>query len=620
MANLKDYGIKNILAIDDIFYNIEFETEVSLLDEQTIGKFDILNNLNGDFIFYAQGSNEQQLSDFFDEYQIDNSVAKAMLDLVNQVQQDSYKQLASIPDISFFKCVPETSKIKTILDSLDEKDERTLIILDRKLSGKNEINGRSLLSSILVMISEYLKNDGNLFLIMYSSEPKELFSYTATTEYLRNDLTLTDDVIDEVALHVNFLSKDNSNESEFINVLRKSQKANYVNSFNEIFDKSIRSLRERVWDLNHNESLFHYDYLVEGQQIDQIIFEIFSDKFKASYMDYMSTDFVRLINPMRNSIQKYESNRVSEEPVGLDKAPAKYRFIKEVNTKLHGGSNTTSVFASDDISFGDIISIGESSYVVVSQNCDVTIRNDGERAVQTFQLIKVVETKETINAKWLESFLRKYALEFKPKKINLNLEGSEYFKNTFYNSSNKTELQLMGFEERCLKEIELTLDLEDTNKQLKKLEFDGYDKDLGDSYQYEIDKNSKEIYTVPCFWLDLLLLRTNDEGEKVVTMETINSSKEIRYATKIRIKNDFTERIEKLSLLSQDNLITAFKNSMFNPLINVEPMFDEKKKLYGFRLLNISRSKKMKPHVARKIHLEMISKQTREAVNESIPI
>lgn len=67
---------------------------------------------------------------------------------------------------------------------------------------------------------------------------------------------------------------------------------------------------------------------------------------------------------------------------------------------------------------------------------DMTIRND-ERAVQTFQLIKVVESEEIINAKWLESFLRQYAKDYKPKKINLNQEGMEYFENTFYNSSDK---------------------------------------------------------------------------------------------------------------------------------------------------------------------------------------
>ena len=65
MVSLKDYGIKNILAIDDVFHQIGFKTEISFLDERIIEVFDTINNLNGEFIYYAQENNNQQLSDFF---------------------------------------------------------------------------------------------------------------------------------------------------------------------------------------------------------------------------------------------------------------------------------------------------------------------------------------------------------------------------------------------------------------------------------------------------------------------------------------------------------------------------------------------------------------------------
>ncbi|MDT2682191.1 hypothetical protein [Enterococcus gallinarum] len=75
-----------------------------------------------------------------------------------------------------------------------------------------------------------------------------------------------------------------------------------------------------------------------NKNIDQIIFNILLDKFRTSYMEYMGKRFVTLINLMRNSIQKYEKNRMLEETIELDKVSEKYRFIKEVNIKLHGGS------------------------------------------------------------------------------------------------------------------------------------------------------------------------------------------------------------------------------------------------------------------------------------------
>ncbi|MCO5451556.1 hypothetical protein [Enterococcus faecium] len=618
MASLKDYSIKNILAIDDVFYQIDGNTVISLLDEEMITIFDSVNDLNGDFIEFVDENPDHSFFDFFEEFEINDSSAKPMLEVINNRSQSSYTQLSQLSDVDFIACAPEVEKIKKKLDSLVGKDEKTLIVLDRKLAGTNESEGLLKLSSILSIISTYLKVDGNLFLIMYSSEPKKLSSYNATVDYLKSELALADEIINDVALHINFLPKDVTAESEVINVLRKSQKANYVNSFDEIFDKSMSSLRERIWDLSHNESLLHYDYLVEGQQIDQIIFNILLDKFRTSYMEYMEKSFVNLINPMRNSIQKYEKNRMLEETIELDKVSEKYRFIKEVNIKLHGGSNTTSIFPSDDISFGDIIEIADSNYIIVSQNCDITIRQNGERAVQSFQLIKVTQKEERINAQWLASFFSKYASS--TMKINLNENGNKYFKNTFFNLTNETELQLMGFEEKYLQAIEATLASNNVKNALKRLVFEADDKNLGASYEYEIDKKSKEIYTVPCFWIDCLLLRTDNNKEYIVTKKSIQSSKEIRYATKICIENDFNEMIRKFSLLSKDDLIVAFKNNMFNPLVDVEPVFDEDDKLYGFKLLNISRFKKMKPHVARKIHLEMISKQTREAVNESIPI
>ncbi|WP_411372579.1 hypothetical protein [Enterococcus thailandicus] len=618
MTSLKDYSIKNILAIDDVFYQIDSSTKISLLDEEMVTIFDTVNDLNGDFIEFVNENPSLHLSDFFEEFEIDDSFAKKMLEVINKRSQNSYTQLSQLSNVDFIVCVPDVEAIEKNLDSLVGKDEKTLIVLDRKLAGADEIEGRSKLGSVLSSVSRYLKRNGNFFLIMYSSEPKHLSSYSDTVDYLTGDLNLDEEVIKEVALHINFLRKDVTSETEVIDILRKSQKANYVNSFNEIFNNSMSSLRDRIWDLSHNESLFHYDYLVEGQQIDQIIFNIFSDKFRTSYMEHMNRNFTQLINPMRNSIQKYERSRVSEEIIEADKVLAKYRFIKEVNASIHGGSNTISVFPSDDISFGDIIKIADSKYIVVSQNCDTTIRYNGERAVQTFQLIKVTEKEEKINAQWLVSFLMDYANNHRPK-INLNEKGSKYFKNTFFNSLSDTELQLMGFEEKCLKEIEEALGKQGVKKVLNKLDFQDYDKDLGICYQYKIDTHSQEIYTVPCFWLDSLLLRKNND-DYIITMDSIESSKEIRYATKVRIKKDLEQMIEKFNLLSKEGLMTAFENNLFNPLVSVEPLFDSNEKLHGFKLLNISRLKKMKPHVAREIHLEMISKQTREAVNESIPI
>ena len=178
---------------------------------------------------------------------------------INENQQESYRQLRGVRDLNFIECIPEIKVIEEALDNLKGIDEKTLIVLDRKLASHDEITGKKRLIDILEMLSKYLKNDGNFFLVMYSSEPLNFHSYEDTIEYLEKTLVLPK--------NINFLSKGLHNEDSFIDALRKSQKANYVNAFDEIFQESIDALRERVWDLNHNESIFHYDYLVEGQHI-----------------------------------------------------------------------------------------------------------------------------------------------------------------------------------------------------------------------------------------------------------------------------------------------------------------------------------------------------------------
>ena len=81
------YGCEYVvsdLAIDDVFHQIGFKTEISFLDERIIEVFDTINNLNGEFIYYAQENNNQQLSDFFDEYQIDQILAESYVNSINR--------------------------------------------------------------------------------------------------------------------------------------------------------------------------------------------------------------------------------------------------------------------------------------------------------------------------------------------------------------------------------------------------------------------------------------------------------------------------------------------------------------------------------------------------------
>ena len=187
----------------------------------------------------------------------------------------------------------------------------------------------------------------------------------------------------------------------------------------------------------------------------------------------------------------------------------------------------------------------------------------------------------------------------------------------FYNSETGTELQIMGFEEKYLKQIEEAISAVNTKTKLNEIEFHDSDKIFAEISVYKLE--SSEVYTIPCFWIDALLVRRDDNGDNVITLDTIEKSKEVRLATKDRLKRDFTEMIEKLAILKPDALTADFGSNLFNPLITVEPLFNEDS-LIGFKMNNLSRTRKLNRHLTRSIHLELTNKQTREAVNESIPI
>lgn len=89
-------------------------------------------------------------------------------------------------------------------------------------------------------------------------------------------------------------------------------------------------------------------------------------------------------------------------------------------------------------------------------------------------------------------------------KFNLNTEGQLFFNKVFYNSETGTELQIMGFEEKYLKQIEEAISAVNTKAKLNEIEFHDSDKIFAEISVYKLE--SSEVYTIPCFWIDALLV------------------------------------------------------------------------------------------------------------------
>ncbi|WP_161947145.1 hypothetical protein, partial [Streptococcus suis] len=100
-------------------------------------------------------------------------------------------------------------------------------------------------------------------------------NFSGVKEYLQTRLDFAPEEAEELALHFNYVSKTEKISNEFFDNILKSQKANYIQAYKQIFEESYRKLTERLWELNKNQALFYYDYINEGQHADDIIYDIF---------------------------------------------------------------------------------------------------------------------------------------------------------------------------------------------------------------------------------------------------------------------------------------------------------------------------------------------------------
>lgn len=612
MSHFSEYGIKKVVAIDDDFgLTLSEDTKIADLEEKNIDKIENLAD------FYYSNKNAL-LSDYFKEEGFEEDEIKAFFEDYNDMKPDYYNKISSEKEILFYKWVPEETNFKENIEQLAIEKERTFIVLDKVLTA-NPLLYKHKLREILNLISNVVARNHNLFFVFFSSQPEKLNSYEEVMDYLTNKIELDDNCAKKLALHINFVNKNEYDLDDFVSALRKSQKANFVNSLDEVYQKSIHTLKDRIWNINHNESLLHYDYLVEGQHIDTIIYDIFKSKFKYSFNEFKNKNYVELINPIRNSIQKYEKNRIVKEGIEKDLAPYRYRFLKNVNYAIHAKEMELKTSKSDDISYGDIIEINEKKYLVISQNCDITIRSNGRRKLQSFNLIEVIEKNENIDINWLkDNFINFFNDEkFNDEKLSKLPECRKIFEGMFYLENEETELEKMGFKKCDLKKIEEANLSHSAKKNLNSLTFDN---NQIYSQKKSYDFVSGEILTVPCFWLDTLLLRSDDDTKDIViSLETIEKSKELRLATKFSILNEFTTLLEKMKDLTKESLDISLSNNLFNPIIPVKAIWNDDI-LEGFELIGVKRNVSLDDAITRKIHKKVVDDQVREAINLEILI
>lgn len=537
----KDYGVSTIIAIDDIFNDINEEDKLEnflpeVIDDLTGGQYDFFRDYT--------------ISEYIDERGEDDFIEK----LKSSLDQIEHYRCFQSDNIDFKKIGANYSQVERAINEIDasDKSRKHLILLDRTLQDPVAgLGNDDVFVDILKLIHSKLR-EKNLLLLIYtdSRTPEELSSFAGAKKYL-TDLNLDEDIAEQLVLHFNYVQKTEELSSDFFDNILKSQKANYISEYKNIFEESYSKLTERLWQLNQNQVLFYYDYINEGQHVDSIIYETFLTKFKQVYSDTFSekNNHKELINPIRRSMQHHLPS-ISNSQIEV------YRNLKEFEMNLNSQNKLLKVPESTDISFGDVIEIGSKYYMIMSQDCDITIRKNGKRKLFSVQMVEIKEQSKEVSEQYLyneySKILRKDGFATGLKKLGIPYDTTE----NLMQASNAEGL---------------------SSEQINGLHINN-----------GFEALPKNIISINGFWLDCLTLRKNIDKEVEFTSSNLNSSHEVRYATLDYLKRCLNCLLSKLQNTDKDTVDQIIKFSLSDSNVDIESEFDNSE-LIGFKLKNIER-------------------------------
>ena len=570
----KDYGVSTIIAIDDDFREIKDDNLLSEFDEETIDR--LTNHFYDTFSEYTV----KQYSEIVDS----DFKYKLSIEINAQDKYSCFKTTG----ITFKAISANFEQIKETIEDIDgtDKSRKHLILLDRTLQ---DDAGGAIIDNLFINVLKFIHSklrEKNLLLLIYSNDdtPEELNSFEGAKRYLRN-LGLDESIAEQLVLHFNFVQKTEELTEDFFDNILKSQKANYISEYKNIFEESYSKLTERLWQLNQNQVLFYYDYINEGQHVDSIIYETFLTKFKQVYSDTFNevNNHKELINPIRRSMQQSVQS-VQEKSKIL-------RFLKELDLGLSFNDRLRKISASTDISFGDVIKIGDKKYLIVSQDCDMTIRDDDNRRLSYIQLVEIEDASEIVTEKLLSKKLKKLG-------NNVGIDDPIV----------KETLKRYGLSQDSINRV--------VNRQTPTDELGT--NQINDLVLYNDFKetNDFKIYLIDCIWLDALLLKSSN-NRIILSEQNISNSHEIRYATRNYLKNKFRELIDRIGEDSSQDVVDRIIKYIFEDIaIECEGIFSDngetgKTKLTGFTLKNIKRIGRLDRLDAMKIFKSIVDHEGR---------
>jgi len=372
IETLQKYNYNNVVIIDD-----KIGITDSTVTIENLRKLDNKNMLNDARLSkYKLSSFEIPYRDFHNE-ELNNYIDGVFVDELN---------------LSLF--VKDLSEYEGLIKKVDFDDDSNirklnnniLWIMDRKL--ENSYEGH--IKKVISLYTNRLQDGHQDVLIFYTRELEQIKNYDDMKLFIEQQ---TNRKVTNEIMYINALSKDQPIDALYIErAIQKISKVRIFEMFSEDSEKTIDKIRQKLYDKSYYyDYLIDYDYLSEGKNA----FKAFSHILISTF----NNDFFSIDSGKKSVIEKTNdiSNKKFQNSDEFDKYRTKLiaRIIKAYHKILNPSEIQKNLdHENDDIEIGDIFKIGSNYYLLIHQECDLIIRENGKRKSDSLKLIKLKYKEE----------------------------------------------------------------------------------------------------------------------------------------------------------------------------------------------------------------------------------
>lgn len=385
---IKKFNFTNIIVLDNVNY---FSQKVEDVIDDTLEIYQIMiNKFGADVLKKEIIECDGELHDMISPY----------------IGNNPYASIDRIKNDVNFKYISSTNE----LDICTLNEGNVLWFVDIMMNIPSNYNHISTLYNYFYRRNK--DHNHNDIFILFSSVAQNYDDLEKIESFLRDDVKIDKSILNNscVALNTNIIEKNDIDAQLIYYLILKSSKSKYFDFLNKIISDSIKRFKQNIYDSKTGLELFSYDYLTEGKNFDELLFDIFEFDLKTNYIHDLDYSMFSIMN---EAVDYYLENNKTKTKV--DKAV--WRVKKVLNEIEHPSCVDVSINEMrHDVSFGDIFLIDDKYYMVGNQSCDIAIRANGTRIDSYATLIPIL-LEEYPNDK-----LKKYKASVVSKIIKLELK------------------------------------------------------------------------------------------------------------------------------------------------------------------------------------------------------